>query len=189
LPAYQEVRLNVNRAGLIRVQNNSYSVPTSLIGHEVRVRIYEWHLAVYYRQEQVETMTRLVGQKKHLINYRHLIDSLLRKPGGFRNYRYREALFPGLVFRQAWEQLNRWYAPRKADLAYLRILRLAVRHQESEVAAALSLLLTNTTRWNDLDVEQLLQPRRVAVTPMVQQLEINLDQYDRLLQEVNCDPA
>jgi len=189
LPAYQEVRVKVNRAGLIRVQNNSYSVPTSLIGHQVSVRIYEWHLELYYRQQQIETMARLVGQQKQQINYRHLIDSLLRKPGGFRNYRYREALFPSLAFRQTWEQFNQWYAPRKADLTYLRILRLATRHQENEVAAALSLLLAHTTRWDDLDVEQLLQPQTVAVTPVVEPPVINLDQYDRLLQEVYCDPA
>jgi hypothetical protein len=189
LPAYQEVRVKVNRAGLIRVQNNSYSVPTSLIGHQVTVRIYEWHLEVYYRQMQIETMARLVGQKKQQINYRHLIDSLLRKPGGFRNYRYREALFPSLIFRQAWEQLKQWYAPRKADLTYLRILRLAARHSESEVAAALSLLLAQSTRWDDLDVEQLLQPQTVAATPAVAPPVINLAQYDQLLQEVCGDPA
>lgn len=189
LPAYREVRVKVNRAGLIRVHNNSYSVPTSLIGHQVTVHIYEWHLAVYYRQKQIETMTRLVGQKKQQINYRHLIDSLLRKPGGFRNYRYREALFPSLIFRQAWEQLEQWYPPRKADLIYLRVLRLAARHQESEVAVALSLLLANTTRWDDLDVEQLLQPQMIAETPVVALPVINLNQYDGLLQEVSYDPA
>jgi hypothetical protein len=189
LPAYREVRVKVNRAGLIRVQNNSYSVPTSLIGHQVTVRIYEWHLEVHYRQKKVETMTRLVGQKKQQINYRHLIDSLLRKPGGFRNYRYREALFPSLIFRQAWEQLEQWYSPRKADLTYLRVLRLAARHSESEVAAALSLLLAHSTRWNDLDVEQLLQPRTMTTTPVVAPPVINLNQYDGLLQEVCYDPA
>jgi len=189
LPAYQEIRVKVNRAGLIRIQNNSYSVPTSLIGHQVTVRIYEWHLELYYRRQQLETMARLVGQKKQQINYRHLLDSLLRKPGGFRNYRYREALFPRLVFRRAWEQLDQWYPPRKADLTYLRILRLATRHQESEVAAALSLLVVQTTRWDELDVEQLLQPQGVAVTPMVDPPVINLAQYDRLLREVCCDPA
>ena len=57
------------------------------------------------------------------------------------------------------------------------------------MAAALSLLLANITRWDDLDVEQLLQPQRVTATPVVQLPEINLDQYDRLLQEVCCDPA
>jgi hypothetical protein len=189
LPAYREMRVKVNRAGLIRVQNNSYSVPTSLIGHQVTVRVYEWHIEVYYRQKKVERMPRLVGQKKYQINYRHLVDSLLRKPGGFRNYRYREALFPGLVFRQAWEQLEQWYSPRKADLTYLRVLRLAARHSESEVAAALSLLLANTTRWNELDVEQLVQPQIISETPMVAPPVINLNQYDRLLQEVSYDPA
>jgi hypothetical protein len=189
LPAYQEVRVKVNRAGLIRIQNNSYSVPTSLIGHQVSVRIYEWHLELYYRRQQLETMARLVGQQKQQINYRHLIDSLLRKPGGFRNYRYREALFPTLVFRQAWEQLEQWYSPRKTDLTYLRILRLAARHQESEVATALSLLLAQTIRWDDLDVEQLLHPQLVAATPVLVPPVINLAQYDRLLQEVSCDPA
>ena len=64
-----------------------------------------------------------------------------------------------------------------------------MRHQESEVAAALSLLLANITRWDDLDVEQLLQPERVTATPAVQPPEVNLDQYDQLLQEVYCDPA
>jgi len=188
LPAYQEMRVKVNRAGMIRVQNNSYSVPTSLIGHQVTVYIYEWHLEVYYRRQQIETMSRLVGQQKYQLNYRHLIDSLLRKPGGFRRYRHREALFPNLVFRQAWEQLDQWYTPRKADLTYLRILRLAVRHQESEVATALSLLLAQSTRWDDLDVEQLLRPQTVA-TPAMIPPKISLDQYDRLLQEVCCDPA
>jgi hypothetical protein len=189
LPAYREVRVKVNRAGLIRIQNNSYSVPTSLIGHQVTVRIYEWHIEVYYRQKKIEAMTRLVGQKKCQINYRHLIDSLLRKPGGFRNYRYREFLFPSLVFRQAWEQLEQWYSPRKADLTYLRVLRLAARHSESEVVAALSLLLVNTTRWNELDVEQLVHPQMMAKTPIVAPPVINLSQYDRLLQEVSYDPA
>jgi hypothetical protein len=181
LPDYQEVRLKVNRAGLIRVQQNSYSVPTSLIGHQVTVRLYEWHLEVYYRQQQIETMARLVGQNKQQINYHHLIDSLLRKPGGFRNYRYREAMFPSRLFRQAWEQLNRWHTPRKADLTYLRILRLATRHPESEVATALSLLLADSDRWSDLDVEQLLRHRQLSVIPTVTPPVVNLSRYDQLL--------
>ena len=189
LPAYQQVRLKVNRAGLIRVQHNSYSVPTRLIGHQVSVRIYEWHLEVYYRQHQVETMARLVGQKKQQINYRHLIDSLLRKPGGFRGYRYREALFPSLVFRQAWEQLEQWYAPRKADLTYLRLLRLAARHSENEVAAALRELLAQSRHWDETDVEQYLHRPQTIAVPALQPAQINLNRYDQLLQEVADDPA
>lgn len=101
-------------------------------------------------------MARLVGQNQPQLNYRHLIDSLLRKPGGFRNYRYRDALFPSLVFRQAWEALNRWHSPRKADLVYLRVLGLAARTLESEVEAALGLLLESQQAWDETGVEQLL---------------------------------
>jgi len=98
-------------------------------------------------------------------------------------------LFPGLVFRQAWEQLEQWYSPRKADLTYLRVLRLAARHSESEVAVALHLLLANPTRWTELDVEQLLQPQVRAEHPVVDPPEINLAQYDHLLQEGSYDAA
>jgi transposase InsO family protein len=189
LGSYQEVRVKVTRASIIRVQHNVYSVPTGLIGRQVTVRLYEWHLEVYVGQKQVETIPRLVGQKKQQINYRHLIGTLLRKPGGFRNYRYREALFPSLVFRQAWDQLKLWYSPRKADLIYLRLLRLATRHLECEVATALALLLAETTRWDDTDVEQLLQPQLAVAVPLLSPPAVNLDRYDRLLKEVTYVPA
>jgi hypothetical protein len=181
------VRVKVNRGSLIRVQHNVYSVPTHLIGQEVTVRIFEWHLEVYYRQIQVEWLPRLVGQNKQQIHYRHLIDSLLRKPGGFRDYRYRESLFPSLVFRQAWDQLNQWYSARKADLIYLRVLRLAAHTLESEVADILNLLLDGQKRWDETDVERLLQPQLLPV-PQLTLPPINLAQYDRLLKEVNRDP-
>jgi hypothetical protein len=159
-------------------------VPTSLIGHYVTVQVHEWHLDVYYQSHLVETLPRLVGKQRHRINYRHLIDSLLRKPGGFRDYRYRDDLFPSLVFRRAWEQLNRWQSPRKADLAYLRILQLAARTMESEVAAALELLLVSTGRWDDTDVERLLEPEPISV-PQLACAEVHLQQYDQLLSAVH----
>jgi transposase InsO family protein len=183
LPVYQEVRIKVNRASLIRVQNNVYSVPTNLIGQQVTVRLSEWQLEIHYRQHLIEIMPRLVGRNRQQLNYRHLIDSLLRKPGGFRNYRYRAALFPSPVFQQAWERLNEWHAPRKADLIYLRILRLAARYLESEVAATLRLLLDSPDRWDETDVERLFQPQPLAV-PELAQPAINLARYDTLLREV-----
>jgi hypothetical protein len=115
-----------------------------------------------------------------------LIDSLLRKPGGFRDYRYRDALFPTLVFRQAWETFNRWHSPRKADLIYLRILRLAARTLESEVEAVLSLLLAGQERWDETDVERRLpdEPQTWPVPELALSL-VNLAQYDALLREMH----
>jgi hypothetical protein len=188
LAIYYEEKIPVSSGGLIRVLRNAYSVQTSLIRHQVTVRVHEWYLEVYYGGKLVETLPRLVGSRKHHVNYHHLIDTLLRKPGGFRNYRYRDDLFPSLVFRRAWEQLDQWYTPRKADLAYLRILHLAARNLESDVAAALESLLTAEEPWTERDVEQLLDLERPAV-PQVARGEVTLNVYDRLLQEVRCEPA
>jgi hypothetical protein len=184
----REEKVKVSRGGLIRVLYNAYSVPTRLIGHTVTVHIHEWHLEVYYGSKLIDTLPRLVGRHKHHINYRHLINTLLRKPGGFRNYRYRDELFPSLVFRQAWEQLGQWYAPRKADLIYLRVLSLAARTLESDVAGALAQLLVVKKRWNETDVEQLLELEPASV-PEIARGEVVLDIYDQLLKEVRCESA
>ena len=176
-------RVRVSRGSLIRVKHKVYSVPTSLIGHYVNVHIHEWHLDVYYQAHLVLSVPRVSGDQQHHINYRHVIDSLLRKPGGFRDYRYRDDLFPSLVFRQAWEQLNRWHPPRKADLTYLRILRLAARHLEVDVAAILRDLLRSGEPWDDTTVERQLHPDPQPL-PQLTCVPVNLTRYDQLLTEV-----
>jgi hypothetical protein len=175
-------RIRIKSGSVIRVLHKTYSVPTSLIGKEVTVYVREWTLDIYFAGRLVETLPRLVGQKTHHINYRHLIDTLLRKPGGFRDYRYREDLFPTLIFRRAWEQLKQWHAPRQADLIYLRILRLAARTLECDVALALELLVGGGQPWGEKEVAELIQPEPVAV-PEVNRGPVELSQYDRLLQE------
>ena len=184
LATSSQVRVKVTRGSLIRVQKKVYSVPTSLIGRRVTVRIYEWHLEVYYQSHLVETLPRLIGTQQYQVNYRHVIDSLLRKPGGFRDYRYRDDLFPKLVFRRAWEELNQWQSPRKADLTYLRILKLAARTLESDVAWALEQLLSTDRPWDETDVERILEPEPIEI-PALTCGEVELEQYDRLLKETS----
>ena len=188
LGSLRQLRTRVTRGSLIRVEQNSYSVPTHLIGQVVTVQLSEWELHVYYAQRCVATIPRLVGVQQHHINYRHVITSLLRKPGGFRDYRYREDLFPSLVFRQAWERLQTWYAPRQADLCYLRILHLAARTLECDVALALTLLLEHEQRWEATDVERLVAPS-TPTFPALTRAPIDLQAYDRLLPEVCHDAA
>lgn len=108
---------------------------------------------------------------------------MLHKPGGFREYRYRDALFPQLIFRQAWEQLQGWYSPRKADLTYLRVLKLAAFTLECDVADALTVLTAEKKRWDETDVERLIRVPQTQV-PALLPLVVNLAAYDRLLQAV-----
>ncbi len=183
LVTHTQQRVRVARTGLIRVQSNVYSVPTSLIGQYVKVQLHEWHLEVYYQSRCILEVPRLIGEQQSQINYRHIITSLLRKPGGFRDYRYREALFPTLVFHQAWEYLNQHHAPRKADLLYLRILHLAAQYLEADVAVALTCLLEASDSWDDTTVADLVQPQLPAA-PDLAPLTVDLQPYDQLLTEV-----
>jgi hypothetical protein len=184
LETQQRLYVRVSKGSLIRVFNNSYSVPTSLIGRTVTVYVDEWQLKVYYGRELVETWPRLSGRDKHRVNYRHVIDTLLRKPGGFRDYRYRDDLFPRLIFRQAWEQLGQWYAPRKADLIYLRVLHLAARTLEQEVALALEELVAQADRWDEIDLQQRIEYQAPPV-PDLAVPAVSLADYDQLLGEVS----
>lgn len=188
-PEMRELRSHVNRSGIIRVQNNGYSVPSGLMGKRVAVRVYEWKIEVWYANRCVETLPRLTGRKKYHINYRHVIDTLLRKPGGFRNYRYRDDLFPSSVFRRAWDTLQGRLSPRKADITYLRILKLAAKGLETDVAAVLEELLASKESWDDQTIAERVQPSHPKI-PGLEENPVNLKEYDQLLsQEVCYDPA
>src|ERR1700682_5813533 len=85
-------------------------------------------------------MPRLRGRGTHRVDYRHIIDWLVRKPGAFENYRYREELFPTSRFRMAWDAL-RETSPSRVNKRYLGILELAAKEGEARVDDILRSLL------------------------------------------------
>jgi len=174
--------VRVNRESTIRVMHNTYSVPSRLKGEQVKVHIYEDRVEVYYGGVQQLAVERLLGRSNCDINYRHIIWSLVRKPGAFPRYRYREELFPGLVFRQTYdalcEHLGHGY---QADLEYLRILHRAASVSEADVMAALELLLAEGEVPLADTVKALVQPREAEV-PEMAPYEADLGEYDVLLE-------
>ena len=92
--------------------HRTYSVPAQLMGHTVEARVYPNVVEVRYRDHLVQTMPRLRGEDEHRIDYRHVIGWLVRKPGAFARYRYREDLYPSVTFRRAYDALVR---TRRAD--------------------------------------------------------------------------
>jgi len=183
-PQMRELNVRVGNNGILRVGSNGYSVPSGLKSKRVSVRIYEWQIEVWYANRHIETLPRIPGANHYRINYRHVIDSLLRKPGGFRNYRHRDDLFPQEVFRQAWEVLNQRLSPRQADMTYLRILKQAAAGLETDVAQALGLLLAEQEQkhWDEKTVLELTQATAIPVTiPPLSVEPVNLSLYDQLL--------
>ncbi len=119
--------IRVSRSSTIQVRTNTYSVPSRLIGQHVDVRVGAEQISVTHRGHLIQTMPRLVGKKQVSINYRHIIDSLVRKPGAFANYQYREEMFPTSGFRIAYDMLRDNHAQKVADKMYVQILEIAAR--------------------------------------------------------------
>ncbi|MEZ5445177.1 MAG: hypothetical protein R3F45_05295 [Gammaproteobacteria bacterium] len=87
-------------------------------------------------------LPRSSGRNRARIDYRHVIWSLVRKPGAFMAYRYREEMFPTLVFRRAFDALQQ-QPPAKAVREYLRVLH-GGEQLRGEVGAALERLLAES---------------------------------------------
>ena len=185
LPEYTEEDARVLTWSTINVKRNVYSVPSRLIGEVVRVRLYEDRLEVFYRGQLHVSMERLSGRSGHRIDYRHIIWSLVRKPGGFARYKYRDDLFPTAVFRAAYDALCE--APHKgigADVDYVRLLHLAASTMECEVEAALELLLAEGTVPTPDQVKALVLPKRRESPVDMPVLRVDLSSYDALLRTV-----
>ncbi len=181
LPDYTEERVGVSPWSTIRVKQNTYSVPSRLIGERVAVRLYEDRLEIRYAGQVQLSVERLLGRNGHKINYRHVIWSLVRKPGAFDQYRYREDLFPTIVFRRAYDVLaEACETTRRTDIEYLRILHLAASTMESEVEAALELLLDDGIVPRSDRVKPLVSSDRPTV-PDLPDPQPDLASYDELL--------
>lgn len=179
LPDFTEYDLHVRAWSTIRIRGQTYSVPSRLIGHEVSVRVYAELLEVRYLSTLTATMPRVRGKGRVVIDYRHVIWSLVRKPGAFARYRYREELFPTLVFRKAYDALVGWRGDR-ADVEYVRILHLAASTLQGPVERALVSLLEAEAPFDYAAVKALANPEPVTV-PDIRIGQPDLSRYDLLL--------
>jgi hypothetical protein len=181
LPAYTTYTATVRQWSTIHFAHRVYSVPSRLIGCEVEIRQHSDVIEVFYRDrtKPTATMPRIRGERYHQIDYRHVIWSLVRKPGAFARYRFREELFPSLVFRRAYDALVDARGER-ADVEYVRILHLAASTMQVDVEAALETLLARGHRPDFITVKALAAPEKTSV-PHVHIAPPDLAIYDRLL--------
>lgn len=180
LPEYREESVVVTSWSTVRVRRNTYSVPSRLIGETVRAHVYEQRLAVYHGGVLQLEVDRLRGAGGHHINYRHVIWSLVQKPGAFARYRYREDLFPSLTFRRTYDALTEQLDAWTADMEYLRILHLAASTMEADVEQALAQLLETGEPLGADAIKRVVAPPTIEV-PVLEMPAVDLTSYDHLL--------
>ena len=180
--------IKVSIGSTIQVKRNTYSVHSRLIGHKVDVVIDADWISVQHGDVEVQKMPRLVGSGKHAINYRHVIDSLVRKPGAFANYQYREDMFPTSHFRMAFDALCADHTESVATREYLKILQLAAKESQDAVQDALRVAIANNSPISADAVrvaverhQQLPVPTDIAVEPP------DLQEFDSLLQQPDME--
>lgn len=182
LADYRELMVGVRNDSTIRVNKMVYSVPCRLIGVKLLARIGENEIALMAGAREVARLPLSRGDRGAVIDFRHLIGHLLRKPGAFAGYRWREELFPSMVYRAAYDHLER--AGGAADKRYLELLKLAADEGVTAVENALEQLLANPRgvvsakdarevldAWRDLEREWRERPP----------LPVSLSVYDSLL--------
>lgn len=182
LESAKRFQVRVDRGSTVHVQGNTYSVPSRLIGEWVEARLFAERIEIHYGQQRVQEVPRLRGKGKYRIDYRHVIDSLVRKPKAFADYRYRAEMFPTARFRQAYDRLAE-QRPKGADKEYLKILHQAAREGEAKVEAALLRLMDRQQPLGAAAVEAEL--RHSDAPPSVAEATVgavDLSLYDGLLE-------
>ena len=187
LESIKRERVKVDSGSLIYVDRNVYSVHSRLIGEKVEARLGAETIEVWYAGRKVEHLPRLRGRGKHRVDYRHIIDWLVRKPGAFENYRYREELFPTSRFRMTWDAL-RETVPLRANKRYLEVLELAAKEGEARVDEALRCLLEQGEMGEGkLNSEAVLaflnENRSIPPATSIDVTEVSLASFDELLGE------
>jgi hypothetical protein len=176
----QEMRVTVSQFSTIAIKANIYSVPSRLIGTSLLVRVHAETIEGYVGSTVAFTFPRLIGKQQHRIDYHHVIWSLVRKPGAFAAYRYRDDLFPTTTFRLAYDQLVKG-GVEKADRDYVRILHLAASTSESEVETALTLLLEASTLPTFEAVRDLVHLPQCQEVLTLSAPHLDLSPYDNLI--------
>jgi hypothetical protein len=190
LADYREVMVSVGNNSTIRVRKQSYSVPSRLIGTKLLARIYENRIVLLAGAQEVAQLPLGGADRGAVIDFRHVIGHLLRKPGAFAGYRWREEMFPAPVYRAAYDHLTR--VGQDADRRYLEILKVAADEGQTVVENALEQLFSAPRpvisakevlgmihTWRDLQQQWRERPP----------LEVCLKAYDALLDGCDEDGA
>jgi hypothetical protein len=173
--------VRVGPGSTIRVLNNAYSVPSRLIDERVEAIVRSETIEIVYAQTRIASMPRLRGRSGYCVDYRHVIDWLVKKPGAFDNYIYQAALFPTTRFRMAYDHLIET-RPSGGKKEYLRLLQIAARYGQAGVEQALRRLQADGSA---IGVKEVLaaieQDRAVCDVRSVEIAPIDLLAYDVLI--------
>jgi hypothetical protein len=183
---FEDELVTVTRSSGFLLRHVFYTVPSRLIGHRLRVRLYDDRLECFLGGSLVLTLPRgrrpADDRNGHVIDYHHVIHSLRRKPMALLNLTYRDQLFPREAFRDAWEALLAAGPARHACRTMVGLLALAHdRACEAELAGELRAILDARDLPDLLALQRRFAPQTVALPEVTVTIPAAIA-YDALLQ-------
>lgn len=183
---FVEDEARVTRCGTFTVRNILYSAPSRLIGHRLKVRIYSDRIQCYLSGSLVLSCARGLRAPGHsrgrVIDYRHFIEALKRKPGAFKGLAFRDSLFPREAYRRTWEALERSQSDRQACRTMVGLLELAAMNGvEAILADKLEALLAAHRLPDLLALSEEFAPRTQSSAPQVAVDLPSAHTYDALI--------
>ena len=188
---YEEERVVVTSRGGFALKKVFYTVPSRLIGHWLTVRLYDDRLVCFLGASEVVTLRRGRSpdhhKRGHVVDYRHVIHALRRKPMALLNLVYRDQLFPRDAYRRAFEALLAGVGDKRACRTMVGLLALA--HDRACEAELAELIAEDLDAGRLPDLEQLrerFQPHATSVPEIKIEMPA-LDSYDELASVTQID--
>ena len=182
---YEDATVSVTSSGGFVLRKVFYTVPSRLIGYRLRVRLHDDRLDLFIGATHLMTLPRgrprSNGTHGHVVNYRHVIHSLRKKPMALMNLVYRDQLFPREAYRQTFELAVSRMPERQACRLTVKLLAIAHEHGcEAELADALTVCLKDD-KLPDLDVLRARFAPDPTTLPKIDVQMPTIDTYEALL--------
>jgi len=126
---YEEKIVTVTSSGGFILRRVFYTAPSRLIGHRLRVHLYDDRLECFLGATPMMTLRRgrPVSESKggHVVDYHHVIHALRKKPMALNNLVYRDQLFPRPAYARAFKALHHSVGDKRACKLTVELLALA----------------------------------------------------------------
>ncbi len=183
---YEELQARVSKFATFNVRGVIYSAPSRLIGHRLTIRMSLERVEAFVGGVKMLSLPRAGPGQRRVIDYRHLLPALKRKPAAFARWRLRDQMFPRSEYRRTWERLASELPERQACRVMVGLLDLAIRGAcEAALAQRLTLLL-DAGMLPELALLEAEFAPRIPVSPAVCVELPALKRFDTLLNLEVC---